>query len=74
MQANPRSTSPRIAPEDGETNGEALVFTAEQLQQTSHLPRSIMCPITNMPMCDPVMTSDGFSYERAAIQRWLRGH
>ena len=42
------------------------------LQQTAHLPRSIFCPITNLPMCDPVLTIDGFSYERDAIAHWFR--
>ena len=47
-------------------------YSMEQLEQTSHLPRSIYCPITNMPMCDPVMLTDGFSYERDAIVQWFQ--
>ena len=31
------------------------------------------CPITTELMADPVMTTDGFTYERAAIERWLAG-
>jgi len=30
-----------------------------------------MCPITAEIMTDPVSTSDGFTYERAAISEWL---
>jgi U-box domain len=30
-----------------------------------------ICPITMMLMIDPVICSDGFSYERAAIEHWL---
>jgi hypothetical protein len=30
-----------------------------------------ICPITMMLMMDPVSCSDGFSYERAAIEHWL---
>ncbi len=29
------------------------------------------CPITHQPMRDPVVTSDGQSYERSAIERWI---
>jgi serine/threonine protein kinase len=32
-----------------------------------------ICPITRLPMEDPVMAADGNSYERRAIVRWLRG-
>ena len=32
---------------------------------------SITCPITQMPMTDPVTGSDGQTYERDAIIRWL---
>ena len=46
-------------------------FEPQDLRDTAHLPRSIFCPITNMPMSDPVMTCDGFSYEREAILRWF---
>jgi hypothetical protein len=46
-------------------------FKPQDLRDTARLPRSIFCPITNMPMSDPVMTCDGFSYEREAILRWF---
>lgn len=36
------------------------------------LPNSIYCPITKLPMKDPVMALDGYSYERAAITRWFK--
>mmetsp|Transcript_6818 Transcript_6818/g.17703 ORF Transcript_6818/g.17703 Transcript_6818/m.17703 type:complete len:157 (+) Transcript_6818:82-552(+) len=35
------------------------------------LPHSMRCPITGDPMRDPVVASDGHSYERVAIMRWL---
>lgn len=46
-------------------------FTPQDLVHTAQLPRSVFCPITNMPMSDPVMTIDGFSYEREAIAKWF---
>lgn len=33
---------------------------------------SISCPITGMPMTDPVQGTDGHTYERSAIVEWLR--
>ena len=46
-------------------------YRPDELQETSHLQRSIFCPITGLPMCDPVQTADGFSYERDAISHWF---
>ena len=46
-------------------------YNVENLICTSNLPRSIYCPITNMPMQDPVIAPDGISYERLAIQKWF---
>ena len=47
-------------------------YNLESLDKTSHLPRSIYCPISNMPMMDPVIAVDGYSYERQAIQTWFK--
>eukprot|EP01103_Thecamoeba_quadrilineata_P011285 TRINITY_DN2661_c0_g2_i1.p1 TRINITY_DN2661_c0_g2~~TRINITY_DN2661_c0_g2_i1.p1 ORF type:complete len:1075 (+),score=177.70 TRINITY_DN2661_c0_g2_i1:81-3305(+) len=33
--------------------------------------RVVMCPITNEPVVDPVITCDGYTYERSAIEKWL---
>ena len=35
---------------------------------------SITCPITQMPMINPVTGSDGQTYEREAIETWLHEH
>ena len=35
---------------------------------------SFFCPITQDVMADPVITSDGHTYERAAIEQWLASH
>ena len=34
-------------------------------------PSNLCCPITYDLFCDPVIASDGFTYERSAITRWL---
>ena len=38
------------------------------------MPNDFKCPITTFVMKDPVVASDGNSYERAAIQRVLNGN
>jgi hypothetical protein len=35
--------------------------------------KDLLCPITNEIYVDPVMTSDGMTYERVAIERWFAG-
>ena len=37
-------------------------------------PHNFICPITHDIMIDPVICSDGISYERSAIERWLTNH
>ncbi len=39
---------------------------------TITIPEDYRCPITHSIMCDPVLTSDGHSYERTAIKEWLK--
>ena len=36
------------------------------------VPSYFVCTITGKPMLDPVCLSDGMSYDRAAIERWLQ--
>ena len=37
-------------------------------------PKRHVCPIAHEAMIDPVIDAVGNTYERAAIERWLRGH
>lgn len=37
-------------------------------------PAEHLCPITQEVMQDPVVASDGFSYERDAILKWIKDH
>ena len=41
---------------------------------SDRVPSDFLCPITHETMRDPVTASDGYSYEREAIERWLRDH
>lgn len=38
------------------------------------IPEEFLCPITTTLMTDPVLGSDGHSYERSAITEWLTHH
>jgi hypothetical protein len=40
----------------------------------SSVPDEYICPITQVVMVDPVLGSDGRTYERSAITEWLRTH
>jgi len=38
------------------------------------IPSDFFCPITEEIFFDPVMTEDGNTYERSAIELWLQGN
>ncbi|XP_078142077.1 WD repeat, SAM and U-box domain-containing protein 1 isoform X2 [Centroberyx gerrardi] len=41
-------------------------------QSGSEAPDEFLCPITRELMKDPVIAADGYSYEREAIESWIR--
>ncbi|KAM7380596.1 hypothetical protein PAMP_003879 [Pampus punctatissimus] len=41
-------------------------------QSGSEAPDEFLCPITRELMKEPVIASDGYSYEQESIQRWIR--
>jgi hypothetical protein len=45
--------------------------TASSTSADDEPPDEFMCPITQEVMGDPVVASDGHTYERAAIERWV---
>ena len=44
---------------------------AEGVQE---LAEEIVCPISHALPVDPVLAADGFTYDRAQIEAWLRKH
>ena len=54
---------------EGGINGAA---GPSEASKEAEVPDDYMCSITAEIMTDPVSTSDGFTYERAAITEWLR--
>ncbi len=45
-----------------------------QLYNSNQVPNEFLCPITREIMKDPVVTSDGHSFEREVITQWLRSN
>ena len=47
---------------------------AEATLRASKLPPDVVGPITQVSMSGPVTAADRFTYEREAIEEWLRDH
>jgi hypothetical protein len=43
-------------------------------QKGDEIPKEFLCPITNEIIFDPVITSDGITFEKKAIELWLEKH
>jgi len=48
------------------------VLQAALRQRSERLTELVVCPITHEPMQDPVSAADGQTYERCAIEEWLK--
>lgn len=57
--------------DEGNQNG-ILLPKLEKLTIGSKPPKDFVCPITSQIFCDPVTLETGQTYERKAIQEWLR--
>lgn len=51
---------------------EREAYEKEDADAAEPLPGMPSCPITGLPMRDPVVAADGHSYERKAIMRWFK--
>ena len=47
---------------------------AKDLKVKREPPNEYLCPITMTLMTEPVLLSDGFTYEKSAIEKWLSKH
>lgn len=45
---------------------------AAALSETSEMPEELLCPISQVVFRDPVVASDGHTYERVAIHAWFQ--
>ena len=60
--------------DSAEEDGSGQVREAGEAQEASPLPEPpeiFVCPITQELMQDPVMATDGHTYERHAVERWF---
>lgn len=46
----------------------------EDIIQDNIYPKHFLCPITYDIMQDPVIASDGYTYERSAIMNWIKNN
>mmetsp|Transcript_28951 Transcript_28951/g.70586 ORF Transcript_28951/g.70586 Transcript_28951/m.70586 type:complete len:1083 (-) Transcript_28951:254-3502(-) len=53
-------------------NGNKEGMFSKNILKHAQIPPSFVCPITCEIMKDPVVTADGHSYERSAIQTWFK--
>ena len=51
-----------------------FIENAKDLKFGREPPNEYLCPITMMLMAEPVLLSDGFTYEKSAIENWLKEH
>ena len=56
---------------DISNDNEMLSPAKTKITILEHLKELLTCPITLCVIEDPVIASDGFTYERCAIQRWM---
>lgn len=49
-------------------------MTSQTNEQTQPVPRSFICPLTMEAMVDPVIDSEGNTFERKALLEWLSRH
>ncbi len=49
-----------------------MSFSTQEEKHVIQVPHEFYCPITRQIMLQPVVASDGRSYERSAIERWHR--
>ncbi|MEW5314278.1 MAG: hypothetical protein WDW38_005788 [Sanguina aurantia] len=47
------------------------VETSSSVSSEEHIPHHYLCPISECLMTDPVILSDGFTFERSYISKWL---
>mmetsp|Transcript_22016 Transcript_22016/g.46413 ORF Transcript_22016/g.46413 Transcript_22016/m.46413 type:complete len:558 (-) Transcript_22016:247-1920(-) len=68
---SPDSLTSSLLDENDGVSDEAIAQDTYQEEEAEALPNMPLCPITGLPMVDPVVAADGHTYERSAIARWL---
>ena len=61
----------QAAEEEARRAEQAAAAAEQQAAAADEPPDAYVCPITQELMHDPVFASDGHTYERQAIERWI---
>ena len=76
----PARVAPALGGASGSSSGEVVAVVAvvagmpaEQQPRSRQEQETFLCPITQEIMLDPVIAADGYTYERRAIESWLKG-
>jgi hypothetical protein len=57
---------------EGKEGQEGQEGKEEKIEQTNEIKKAVLCcPITLEPMTNPILLSDGYSYEKVAIESWM---
>ena len=65
---------PELRPNFQLIKGRLEEYVQANSEMIEPIPKSLLCPIGYTLMVDPVVCADGHSYDRAAIEEWLRLH
>jgi hypothetical protein len=73
QHSNMRTREPRAVRMKGslQSSSGAIEKVVKQIADDPDMPKEFKCPITTMPMTNPVVAADGHSYERRAISKWV---
>ena len=73
QHSNMRMREPRAVRMKGslQSSSGATEKVVKQIADDPDMPKEFKCPITTMPMSNPVVAADGHSYERRAISKWV---
>lgn len=72
IQGDNESSDDDDASDSADNVAEREAYEKEDDDAAEPLPGMPSCPITGLPMRDPVVAADGHSYERKAIMRWFK--
>ena len=67
----PTAAPPASAAAPVPASADAILPPPKRARRLAPPPVEFLCPITQEMMVDPVFTTDGHTYEKTAIQRWL---
>lgn len=68
------TSSSYSSPENISATAPPHIISLDKAEDEGNAPPSFICPISKRVMNDPVMTVDGQTYERKAVEAWYAEH